>query len=189
VFRVLEEDNEALATRAPPLAEDVEASRFWHSARKGDRRQLVQRHDELRLAAVHVHLPDAGLARRWPALGFAFDGGVIGSLVVALEVVSEHHSAVWRQIVNRPRETATFFRLEVKHAANKRLLVIGPVVPDDLIRRGPPLQPGALLPVPGRRRADRFPLVVVIQIDHADLGTVIGTDVPLVEIDTPAPEV
>src|SRR5262245_24133187 len=189
VLRILDEHDEPLATWAPALAEDVEASRFRDSAREGDRGQLVERHDELRLAAIHVHLPDAGLVRRRPALGLAFDGGVICSLMVALEIVGEGSAAVRRQVIYRPRQRPPLTRLEVVQPADEGLLVVGPIVPGDLIRCGPPLQPRALLPVPGGRRADRFPLVVVLQIDHANLGAIIGTDISLVEVDAHAQEV
>src|SRR5207253_11497349 len=135
-----------------------------------------------------LHLPDARLARRGPAVGDVARGGVIGSLVVALELVGQGRAAVRRQVINRPRKRSPLSGPEVVHAADEGLAVVRSVVPDNLIGPGPPLQPTTLLPVPGGRRADPGPLVLVLQVDHADHGTISGSNVTLFESDSHAQE-
>ena len=58
---VLQETDEALARRAPPFAKDVEVVRGRNTLREGNGSHLTQGHDQLRIAAIQIHLPNAGL--------------------------------------------------------------------------------------------------------------------------------
>ena len=73
--------------------------------------------------------------------------------------------------------------------ADKCLAVVGAVVPDDLVGGGPPLQPGALLPVPGGCFPDPSPLVLVVETDKANVGMIAGAHVAILKIDSHSQQV
>ena len=62
-------------------------------------------------------------------------------------------------------------------------VVSRPVVPYDLIGIGTPLQPAALLPVPGCGGPDLGPLVSVSQIEVSDVTYVVLPDVTVLAVD------
>ena len=73
--------------------------------------------------------------------------------------------------------------LKVVRPADEVAAVVGAVVPEDLVRAAAPSQAAALLPVPGRGLADLRPLVVVLQVDVANLSAVGGRHVAILKID------
>src|SRR5690348_5611858 len=58
------------------------------------------------------------------------------------------------------------------------------IVPYDLIRCGPPLQPRPLLPVPGCRLPDLGPFVPVSEIDKTNIPTIGRLNSPVLKINS-----
>jgi hypothetical protein len=65
-----------------------------------------------------------------------------------------------------------------------------PVVPEHLpVRARPPLEMASLLPAPGPALAQRDPAVAVLEVDQADFDHVVGTGIPVLELDLHAQDV
>jgi hypothetical protein len=92
---------------------------------------------------------------------------------------------VSRSTRQMPESRAGLHVEEVAHVVVGRA-----VVPDDRrLAAGQPLQHAALLPAPGRSRAQLDPAVAVGQIDHADLDRVVGFGRAMLETDLHAQHV
>ena len=90
VHRILDERDQPGSGRVPSLAEKIKMPRRGEPLGVGDRRHLLQTDDHLGLPAVHVHLPDAGLAWGVLVLVYVLDPDILGSPVLhALEIVSQ----------------------------------------------------------------------------------------------------
>jgi hypothetical protein len=155
----------------------------------GDRSDLGDREQQLALTGRHVDPVEPGVVGR-VVVGVRVDDALVAvactRVVEPLEVDAERTLAIGRDRVDRMGKGALFVRLDVEDACDEvRVDALAlAIVPHHLAgRAGQPLQHGALLPVECARRAERDPLVVVLEIDHADLGDVVGGDRAVLEID------
>src|ERR1043166_3499366 len=86
-------------------------------------------------------------------------------------------------------QSSPFARAEVVGAADEPLGIVGAVVPNNLIRVRTPLEPVALLPIPGGGFADFGPFVPILEIDVTPITAIVRPHITARTIDSESQEV
>ena len=127
------------------------------------------------ITGLHVHRIHSGVIRRknLPVRIINTCVAISGAHEVdSREIRCHGQSARWVNMVNRPVDRVLLAGLDIENVADES--VVNPIIPEDLVKRsGPPLQHTSLLPAPRPGTPQRYPRVVVFQVNHADMNRVI----------------